>query len=89
MFHGEVMNMFVHSVDVVDWMGETPLKNAMDWDFCEDNDDCFSVALYLIDHSGCGGDDEKIELLCKACQQGKPDLVKEMIEKYKIDPNSK
>ena len=47
--------------------------------------DCVDVALYLMSR-GCGGDEDKAKLLCRACSRGKLGVVKELIEYYKVDP---
>jgi len=67
------------SIVVRDGEGQTPLKRALDRQECD-------FALYLINH-GFGGDEEKANLLCEACYQGIIDIVMELIEKHKIDPN--
>ena len=46
------------------------------------------VALYLINH-GAGDDKDKAKLLCEACQLNKLDIVKELVEEHKLDPNGK
>ena len=57
-----------------------------------DIDDHFSAhsplntALYLVTH-GYGGDEDKVKVLCKACDWGKLDVVKELVEQHKVDPN--
>ena len=44
------------------------------------------VALYLINH-GNSGDEERVQLLTKACLYGWLNVVKELVEQYKFDPN--
>ncbi len=47
----------------------------------------FGIALYLLSH-GCGGDEDKAKLLCKACcKADKLDVVKGLVEQHKINPN--
>ena len=46
------------------------------------------VALYLINH-GYGDDKDKAKLLCRASGQNKLDIVKELVEEHKLDPNGK
>ena len=47
------------------------------------------VALYLL-NQGCGSNDIiKAKLLFAACQFGRLNMVKELIEKYEVDPNGK
>ena len=42
-------------------------------------------ALFLINH-GCGSDEDKVKLLCKACQQGELKMVKELVERHGVNP---
>ena len=47
------------------------------------------VALYLL-KQGCDSNDIiKAKLLFAACQLGRLNMVKELIEKYEVDPNGK
>ena len=70
---------------MVDDEGKSPLDNALYWD--NDNVDvCVDIALYLVNH-GCADDKDKVKLLCGACYQDRLDIVKELIEKHKVDPN--
>ena len=48
--------------------------------------DYLNTALYLVTH-GYGGDEDKVKVLCKACYWGKLDVVKELVEQHKVDPN--
>ena len=45
------------------------------------------VGLYLIKHHGCGDEQDKAKLLCKACQRGNLDVVKELVEQHNVDLN--
>ena len=47
---------------------------------------CVDTAYYLISR-GCGGDKERGKLLCGACRHGNLDIVKELVEQQKVDPN--
>ncbi len=49
---------------------------------------CMDVALYLMNR-GCGGDEDKAKLLCRACWCGRLGVVKELAEQHKVDPKSK
>ena len=71
---------------MVDDVGNSPLDLAMCWDN-DDVDVGVDIALYLVNH-GCGDDKDKVKLLCRACNQNKLDIVKEIIEKHKVDPKS-
>ena len=51
-----------------------------------DADDFLNTALYLVTH-GYGGDEDKVKVLHKACYCGKLDVVKELVEQHKVDPN--
>ena len=46
------------------------------------------IAHYLISRSG-GGGKQVAKLLCGACETGEFDVVKDLIEKYKVDPKGK
>ena len=46
------------------------------------------ISLYLINH-GCGDDKDKTKLLCKASQQNRLDIVKELVEDHGLDPKGK
>ena len=46
---------------------------------------CSDVALHLT-NLGYGDDKGKTEMLDKACQWGKLDVVGELVEKHKLDP---
>ena len=50
----------------------------------KDNGD---IGLCLIEHHGCGDEQDKAKLLCRACKQGNLDVVKQLIVHHKIDPN--
>ncbi len=45
------------------------------------------VALYLMS-CGCGSNEDKAKLLCRACRNGKLGVVKELVEQYKVEPKS-
>ncbi len=68
--------------------GESPLDIAMYGIY---NEDCkyMDVALYLMSRGCACGDEDKAALLCVACDLGKLGVVKELVEQYKVDPNSK
>ncbi len=51
------------------------------------DDKQFDLALFLVNH-GCGDDDGKEKLLFAACYLDNLDIVKELIEKHKVDPKS-
>ncbi len=71
-----------------DYKGQSPLEIAENLE-CLHGDGCVDVAVYLMSR-GCGGDDheDKTKLLCRACQRGKLDAVKELVEQHKVDPKS-
>ena len=50
--------------------------------------DNIDAAYYLLSHGGEAGK-SGVKLLCGACERGKIDVVKELVEKYKVDPNCK
>ena len=78
---------------VRDDSGQSPLDTVLKAiadvyvEYDEPPDGQFDVALYLIDHD-CGGDQERDQLLIEACYWGKVDMVKELVERHKVDPNS-
>ena len=45
-----------------------------------------NIALYLVTH-GYGGDEDKAKVLYEACCWDKLDVVKELVEQHKVDPN--
>ena len=53
----------------------------------EESEDNGDVGLYLIKHHGCGDEQDKAELLYKACECGNLDVVKELVEQHNVDPN--
>ncbi len=72
--------------------GRSPLDRALE-DLCDDYDadnggSCVDVGHYLMGRGCACGDKDKTELLCAACMYGKLDVVKELVEKYKVDPKS-
>ena len=70
---------------VTDGEGSTPLDTALTW--IHSFDGCGDVALYLINR-GCGTGNHLARLLCGACSLGRLDVVKELVEQHKVDPNS-
>ena len=66
--------------------GESPLDIALEDMY---NEDCMDVAHYLMSRGCACGDEDKARLLCAACDLGKLGVVKELVEQYKVDPNSK
>ena len=62
---------------------DIPLENIYDHFIA---DDSLNTALYLVTH-GYGGDEDKIKVLLAACYRGKLDVVKELVEQHKVDPN--
>ena len=63
--------------------GQSPLDRVLEDVYDEDDLD---LCLYLINH-GCDDDEGKVELLCEACYLGNLDMVKELVELHKVDPN--
>ena len=64
--------------------GKSPLDKALDRSYSKNCD----VALYLI-NNGFGNKQDKAKLLCKGCSSGNLDVVRELIEQHKVDPNGK
>ena len=73
------------SAGVQDDKGRSPLNCAFENVY--DDEDYVDTAHYLISR-GCGGDKERGRLLCGACYSGNLDMVKELVEQHKVDPNS-
>ncbi len=61
--------------------GQSPLDIALDYLYDE------GCVLYLMSR-GCGGDEDKAKLLCRACRRGKLGVVEELVKQYKVDPKS-
>ena len=52
-------------------------------------DDRLEISLYLL-NCGCAIDEQnKVKLLCEACEFLRFDVVKELVEKHNVDPNGK
>ena len=88
---GVIMWCVCHCTGVRDDDGDTPLDKALDGALEEEliEDEwkyACKVPLYLINR-GCGSDKDKARLLCGACLFGDIDIVRELVEKHKIDPN--
>ena len=61
-------------------VGQTPLDVALSHWFIRGID----VAFYLVKR-GCGRREDKGKLLCAACQCGRLDIVKELVEQHNLD----
>ena len=48
----------------------------------------FDIVLYLMTN-GCGNDEDRAKLLCDACEHGKLDVVKELVEHHHTIPSGK
>ena len=77
--------MHLFAAGVRDNNGQSPLDCALDSNFSLGS--CLDVALYLISR-GCGGAEDRNKLMTRACEKGKLDVVKELVEQHKVDPNS-
>ena len=75
--------MYTLTAGVRDDNGRSPLDVVLDEINLDDGD----VGLYLIKHNGCVDEQDKAKLLCKACQRGNLDVVKELVEQHNVDPN--
>ena len=53
------------------------------------NGDYVDVALYLMNHGCSGNNKDRAKLLCGACEHGKLDVVKELVEQHHIVPSGK
>ncbi len=72
-----------------DGEGQSPLDTVLKADYDGCYEDYVDVALYLISRGCAYGDEDKTTLLCEACRCGMLCVVKELVEQYKVDPNSK
>ena len=75
--------MYTLTAGVRDDNGQSPLDVVLD----EESRDNGHVGLYLMKHHGCVDEQDKAKLLCKACQRGNLDVVKELVEQHNVDPN--
>ena len=73
-------------IDVRDDEGQTPLEVALNYLYHDEG--CVSVSLYLL-KIGCGDKKHRLKLMCGACWRGNLDVVKELVERYRINPNGK
>ena len=62
------------------------LTEGMDRHDDFDSDEYFDLALYLVNH-GFGSNEGRVNILCKACDWGELDVVKELVKQHKVDPN--
>ena len=69
--------------------GQSPLDKVLERWYDIYNEGCMDVALYLMSRGCACGDEDKARLLCAACDLGELGVVKELVEQYKVDPNSK
>ena len=76
------ISKFTPLTDIRDDKGRSPLDVALA------SYSHIDVPLYLINH-GCGDDKDKAKLLCRACQQNRLDIVKDLVEEQKLDPKGK
>ncbi len=72
-------------IDVKDDEGMSPLDIALE-DVYVYVYARYEVPLYLV-RCGCGSAEDKAKLLRVACKHGELDVVKELVEQYKVDPN--
>ena len=68
---------------------QTPLDIALECASRSYCSECVDVAYYLIVNCGCGSEEEKRILLCRACFHGELDIVKKLVVNQKIEPNCK
>ena len=63
---------------------DTTLTNM--YEYYDGPDRGLGIALFLINH-GVDDEQDKAELLYKACDWGNLDVVKELVEQHNVDPN--
>ncbi len=66
----------------------SPLEEALEDLYYDKNDNRVDVALYLMSHGCECRNRDKAELLCVACEWDRLGVVKKLVKKYKVDPNS-
>ena len=72
---------------VRDDKGHSPLNSAIMSDNFIIDSVCADITLYLMNHGCTCSDEDKAKLLCEACYWGRLDVVKELVEQHKVDPN--
>ena len=77
------IQVYTLTAGVRDDNGRSPLDVVLD----EESKDNGDVGLYLMKHHGCGDEQDKAKLLCKECQGGNLDVVKQLVEQHNVDPN--
>ena len=80
---GQLVNCYVICIGVRNKNGKSLLDIALDK---LEKKSFFDIANYLI-KCGCHGDEIEEKLLCGACRWGKLEMVKELVEQLKVDPN--
>ena len=73
-------------IDVRDVEGKSPLDRALDPDSLYNKEGCVDIANFLINLDSGSHKATRPKLLCGASRWGRLDLVKELVEQYKIDP---
>ncbi|XP_064382898.1 ankyrin repeat domain-containing protein 7-like [Halichondria panicea] len=71
-------------VDVRDAEGKSPMDRAVLGVY----DSCVNVALYLMSRGYACSDEDKANLLCGVCWTGRLDMVEELVEHHKVDPEN-
>ena len=82
-----ILHTLLKFTDVTDDNNESPLDMAManlSW-----TAGCVDVALYLMNHGCPSNNEDRAKLLCGACEHGKLDVVKELVEQHHIVPSGK
>ena len=77
----------VFTAGVRDDKGHSPLAIAIMSKNQFTDSGCADIALYLMNHGCTCSNEDKAKLLCKACSRGNLDMVKELVEQHKVDPN--
>ena len=75
-----VITHYKYHTDARNENGHSLLDVAME---CYDLD--VNMVLYLINH-GCDSDEEKVNLLYRACTKGGLKVVKELVEQHNVNP---
>ena len=79
--------LYTFTTGVRDGQGRSLVDMTLTNMYKYDDPDCgLNIALYLTNH-GVVDEQDKARLLCKACEWGNLDVVKELVEQHNVDPN--
>ena len=76
--------LLTFTTGVRDDQGRSLVDTTLDKFYPEDG--LVDIALFLI-NNGVDDEQDKARLSCEACQRGRLDVVKELVEQHNVDPN--